>query len=172
MTVNNLEKLDVWRKAKEYALLIYQDVIPLLPQDEKWAMVQQIRRSALSIPANIAEGHGRFYFQENIRFCYIARGSLEETFSYIALAHELGYISENLYQKITADGDNLARLINGYIGYLKHARVGSTEPGNPSSSIHESPSDYQLDECLISCLTINDFTIHDPFISLLAGVPT
>ena len=145
MSVDNLEKLDVWRKAKEYALLIYQDAIPLLPQDEKWAMVQQIRRSAQSIPANIAEGHGRFYFQETIRFCYIARGSLEETHSYVAMACELGYIPEKLYQKITVDGDNLARLINGYIGYLKHARIGSTEPGNPASSLHESPSDYQPD---------------------------
>jgi len=51
-----------------------------------------------SIPANIAEGYGRYYYQDNVRFCYIARGSLEETLSHLVLAHELNYISTNTYE--------------------------------------------------------------------------
>jgi four helix bundle protein len=143
MSVDSLEKLNVWRKAKEFALLNYQEVIPLLPETEKWAMCQQLRRSVSSIPANIAEGYGRYYFQETIRFCYIARGSLEETLSFVILAHNLSYIPIDKYRKISIAGDELGRLINGYIAYLKKARTGINEPG--CLSIHESPTDYLLD---------------------------
>lgn len=81
MSISGLEKLDVWRKAQSFAVHIHQEILPKLPKDEKWSLTQQIRRSSQSIPANIAEGHGRYYFQENVRFCYIARGSLEEVLS-------------------------------------------------------------------------------------------
>lgn len=81
MSVSGLEKLDVWCKARDFAVRVHKELLPLLPAEEKWALSQQIRRSSQSTPANIAEGHGRFYFQDNVRFCYIARGSLEETLS-------------------------------------------------------------------------------------------
>ena len=80
MSIKSLESLEAWRKSKEFSLRVYREVLPLLPSEEKWNLNQQLRRSSLSIPANIAEGYGRFYYQDNIRFCYIARGSLEETF--------------------------------------------------------------------------------------------
>jgi four helix bundle protein len=144
MSIEGLEKLDAWRKAKEFTLLIYREVIPLVPPVEKWAMVSQIRRSAQSIPANLAEGHGRFYYQENVRFCYIARGSLEETLTYLVLAQNLGYLPETVYRKILIAGDDLTRVINGYIAYLKKAKIGSNEPGNPAA-LREPLPDYILD---------------------------
>ena len=55
MTVMNLDKLDVWVRAKEFALAIYKEVVPHLPADEKWNLTQQLKRAAQSIPANIAE---------------------------------------------------------------------------------------------------------------------
>src|ERR1051325_8858310 len=100
MTADNiqgLETLEAWRRAKDFAVRVCKDVLPLLPADEKWSLNQQIRRAVQSVPANIAEGHGRFYFQETVRFCYIARGSLSETYTHLTVAHELGYISEKLY---------------------------------------------------------------------------
>jgi four helix bundle protein len=92
MSSKSLEKLDAWRKAKAFVVAVYGEVLPLLPPEEKWGLVQQIRRSAVSVPANIAEGHGRYYYQDNIRFCYIARGSLEETISHLSLAYDLAYL--------------------------------------------------------------------------------
>lgn len=77
MSVKSLETLNTWVKTKEFALRVYREILPLLPAEEKWSMAQQIRRSTNSVPANIAEGYGRFHYQDNIRFCYIARGSLE-----------------------------------------------------------------------------------------------
>ena len=71
MTVDGLKRLKVWVKAKEFAVKIYEQILPLLPPEEKWNLNQQLRRSSLSISANIAEGYGRYYYQDNVRFCYI-----------------------------------------------------------------------------------------------------
>ncbi len=72
-----LETLQVWQKAVTFAIKVQREILPLFPPEEKWAMAQQLRRSVQSIPGNIAEGYGRYYYQESIQFCYIARGSLE-----------------------------------------------------------------------------------------------
>jgi len=144
MSVSGLEKLDVWCKARDFAVRVNKEVLPLLPSEEKWALNQQLRRSSQSIPANIAEGHGRFYFQDNVRFCYIARGSLEETLSHIVYAQRVGYISDMLYKSFVLDGENLNRLINGYIGFLKKSKQGANEPG-ANYSVREDPSDYIIE---------------------------
>jgi four helix bundle protein len=119
--------------------------LQLLPPEEKWSLNQQLRRSSQSIPANIAEGHGRFYFQDNVRFCYIARGSLEETLSHIVYAHRVGYISETLYKSFSVDGENLNRLINGYIGFLKKSKQGANEPG-ANYMVRDMTSDYTVED--------------------------
>jgi four helix bundle protein len=129
MGIESLEKLEAWKRAKEFSLKIYREVLPLLPPEEKWGMNQQLRRSALSIPANIAEGHGRYYYMDNVRFCYTARGSLEETLSHLMIAHELAYLPDALYQELRQDGEELFRILNGYIAYLKRSRQGANEPG-------------------------------------------
>jgi four helix bundle protein len=144
MSISGLEKLDVWCKAQEFAVRIHKEILPLLPSDEKWALASQIRRASQSIPANIAEGHGRFYFQENVRFCYIARGSLEETLSHINYAFKVSYLTDVLYKTLVADGENLNRLINGYIGFLKKSKQGANEPG-AIYAIREAPSDYIIE---------------------------
>lgn len=124
-----LETLMVWRKSLEFASAVYKEVIPLLPQEEKWILGNQIRRSSQSIPANIAEGYGRHYYPECIRFFYIARGSLEETYSHLCLTHNLGIVNDLLFKRLETDVVELRRMINGYISYLKNNRIGAYEPG-------------------------------------------
>lgn len=141
MSVSGLEKLDVWCKARDFAVRVHKELLYILPVEEKWTLSQQLRRSSQSIPANIAEGHGRFYFQDNVRFCYIARGSLEETLSHIVYAHKVGYVSETLYKSFVMDGENLNRLINGYIGFLKKNKQGINEPG-ASYAVREISTDH------------------------------
>jgi four helix bundle protein len=145
MSVSGLEKLDVWCRARDFAVRVHKEMLPLLPAEEKYALIQQLRRSSQSIPANIAEGHGRFYFQDNVRFCYIARGSLEESLSHIVHAHRVGYISVELYKNLELDGENLNRLINGYIGFLKKSKQGSNEPG-ANYAIRDLPAPYLVEE--------------------------
>ena len=127
------------------AVHIHNEVLPLLPPEEKYALSQQLRRSSQSIPANIAEGHGRFYFQDNVRFCYIARGSLEETLSHIVYAYKVDYISEIIYKSFAVDGESLNPLINGYIGFLKKSKQGANEPG-ANYTVRDLTADYIIED--------------------------
>ncbi|MEZ0395614.1 MAG: four helix bundle protein [Anaerolineales bacterium] len=144
MTVMNLDQLEVWRLARDFAITVYKKVVPLLPASEKYNLTDQLKRAAASVPANIAEGHGRFYFQDNVRFCYIARGSLTEVQSHLSLAQALGFITPEIYSSITHEAEAVARSINGWIAYLKKAKMGANEPG-ASHVIHEFQAPYLLD---------------------------
>jgi len=144
MTVMNLDKLEVWVRAKAFALVIYNEVVPHLPADEKWNLTQQLKRAAQSIPANIAEGHGRYHFLENVRFCYMARGSLVEVQSHMTLAHDLGYLSDDVYKRITTLAESIGKQLNNYIAYLKRSKQGEKE--FPSGyTVREEPEPYFLD---------------------------
>jgi four helix bundle protein len=129
MSVEGLSRLKVWMRAKDFALLIYKKVRPSLPSEEKWNVGQQLRRASLSISANIAEGYGRFYYQENVRFCYTARGSLEEVPSHLTFAHEMRFVSDEFYKELASEGDEIDKMLNGYISFLKKSKQGSHEPG-------------------------------------------
>ena len=145
MTVMNLDKLEVWLRAKDFALVIYREVVPHLPADEKWNLTQQLKRAAQSIPANIAEGQGRYHFLDNVRFCYIARGSLTEVQSHMALAHELGYLPDGTYERITDHAESIGKQLNTYIAYLKRSKQGEKEfPGG--HSFREESAPYVLDD--------------------------
>jgi len=147
MTADNiqgLENLEAWKRAKDFAVQVCKEIVPLFPVEEKWVLSQQIRRSAQSVPANIAEGHGRFYYQETIRFCYIARGSLSETYTHLTVAKELGYIPETIYVDLRKQVEDLVRIINGYISYLKRAKVGANEPG-VGYAVRENSTSYSID---------------------------
>lgn len=145
MTTNGLEKLDTWLKSREFANEIYYKILPLLPAEEKFNLNSQMRRAAVSVPANIAEGYGRYYYQTNIQFCYIARGSLEELLSHLILAHDFGFINDEKFSQTSLKGNGLVLLINGYISYLKRAKHGENEPGF-SGVIHEEKPIYDTNE--------------------------
>jgi len=103
----------------------------------------------LSIPANIAEGHGRVYYQDNVRFCYNARGSLEETLSHLVFSFEAKYIPKPLFKELSTEGDEIGQMLNGYITFLKRSKQGANEPGSvhviqeiSESYITEPPEEY------------------------------
>lgn len=115
-------QLDVWKLAHELRLKVYI-LSKFLPKDELYGITSQIKRSADSIGANIAEGHGRFHFQENIQFCRQARGSLEET------KDHLMFIKDAELIKKKSSIDYLLQLceqtklkLNGYINYLQKCK--------------------------------------------------
>jgi len=141
MSVEGLKRLDVWRRSKDFALRIYREVLPVLPSEEKWGLCQQLRRSSTSVSANIAEGYGRFYYQDNVRFCYNARGSLEETLSHLVFCHEAGFVSQAIYQPLEQEGAEIGKMLNGYIAYLKASKQGENEPGS-KSTIREDTEPY------------------------------
>jgi four helix bundle protein len=110
MAEKEIETLKLWQKAIKFARLICKDVLAVIPKEEKYALIPQLRRAAQSVPANIAEGFGRYYYQDNVRFYYIARGSLEEAFNHLMLARNLGYLDLNMWESIESDINKLRRL--------------------------------------------------------------
>lgn len=90
MKQTGLDRLEVWVDARVLALRVYREVVPRIPSHEQWGMASQFRGASVSIVANIAEGYGRYYFQERIRFCYFARGSLEEVATLLVLCPRPG----------------------------------------------------------------------------------
>lgn len=139
-----LEGLAVWRKAHELMLFIHHEIVPQLPHNEKWDLADQIRRSSKSVAANIAEGYGRFYYQDNVRFCYNARGSLVETINHLIAARDLNYIPVEVYQTGRSIADDNYRLLNGYIAYLKKSKNGENEPGSKIVVV-ELSEEYKTD---------------------------
>ena len=144
MSVDGLKRLKVWERAKDFAVKIYKLVLPLLPQEEKWSLNQQLRRSSTSISANIAEGHGRFYYQDNVRFCYNARGSLEETLSHLIFCFEAGFIPETVYKELESEGEEIEKMLNGYIAFLKKSKQGENEPG-ANHKVREEAEPYNIE---------------------------
>src|SRR5436309_11705815 len=94
--MKDFRKLKVWEKAHQLVLTVYQLTTPF-PREETYGLTAQIRRSALSIPSNIAEGCGRDGDAELARFCLIARGSATELQYQILLAHDLKLIPSGRY---------------------------------------------------------------------------
>ena len=121
-----LETLAVWQKAVDYAVDVCQNVIPHFPPEEKWALASQLRRSVQSIPANVAEGYGRYNFQETIHFCYIARGSMAETKTHLVIAYRMGYIDESIYQKYLEQLIELGKMTHGYITHLRNQKANGS----------------------------------------------
>lgn len=110
-------ELKVWQKAHGLALKIYKETKDF-PSEEKFALVSQIRRAVVSIPANIAEGYGRKHTKEYIQMLYIARGSLEEAKYYLMLSKDLGYLKENVYTVLFESTEEIGRMLHGLINSL------------------------------------------------------
>ena len=89
----NHRELEVWKLGRELAVFVYRATAPF-PSDEKFGLTSQMRRAALSVPANIAEGAGRQSDAEMIRFARIALGSVAELDTFLDLSHELGFLPE------------------------------------------------------------------------------
>ena len=111
--------LDVWKKSIELVTEIYS-VTANFPNEEKYGIVSQIRRAAISVPSNIAEGCARFSNKENLRFLDIARGSLAELETQLIISKNLGFIdSDNLIQKIHP----IAQMLSGLKKHLKQKEI-------------------------------------------------
>ena len=87
--------------------------------DEKFRLADQILRASRSVTANIAEGYGRFHYQENIQFCRQARGSLFELLDHLTVVCDEGYMDEEEFRVFRERVYEIIRMLNGYIKYLK-----------------------------------------------------
>jgi len=133
------EDLEVYQVAREFRKAVYR-VAKRLPEEEKFGLASQIRRAAVSLTNNIAEGHGRFHFLEQIKFMLQARGSLEELLDDLNVCEDEAYLAAQESETLKQEGWRVHKLINGYIRFLRSRTTGD------SSRVREGSSDYDLDE--------------------------
>ena len=115
-------ELIVWQKAMDLARRAYARSQGV-PKSEAYGLLTQIRRAAVSVPSNIAEGHGRLTDAQFRHFLGNARGSLYELQTQLELALDLGYLDAGLVQELMQRGWEVARLINGLVTALGRAEV-------------------------------------------------
>src|SRR5712691_9390774 len=112
------EDLEVYQVAREFRKAMYR-VAKRLPEEEKFGLVSQVRRAAVSLTNNIAEGHGRFHFLEQIKFMLQARGSLEELLDDLNVCTDENYLPFEEVEKLKSEGWRVHKLLNGYIRFLR-----------------------------------------------------
>jgi len=116
--MQNYQKLKVWEKAHAVVLDVYL-LTKNFPQDERFGLTSQIRRSASSIPANIAEGSARGSDADYARFLYIAMGSAAELDYHLLLARDLELIDSQRYETLSGEINSVGRMLNAFIQKLK-----------------------------------------------------
>jgi four helix bundle protein len=115
----NYTEFEVWKYSRELVKLVYV-LTKSFPKEELYALTNQIRRSVVSLPSNIAEGIGRQSNKETIHFLCIAKGSLFEVETQLYLSFDLEYISEKELKNILEKVISNKKLLNGFINYYKN----------------------------------------------------
>ena len=129
MTIFDFEKLEVWQDAKKLVKEIYL-LTNCFPKSEQFGIISQLRKSALSVSLNIAEGKGRYHKKEFIQFLYLARGSLYETIALIKIIPELNLANTQQTEPLLISCRQILSKLSGLINYLKefHPRAKNLEP--------------------------------------------
>lgn len=110
--------LECWQKADDLVVEIYR-VTKQFPKEEIYGLASQMRRASVSVAANIAEGSARQHRKEYIQFLYLAQSSLTELGYYIHLAWRLNYIKEETYKQLDKRHQEIGKMLNGFIKWLK-----------------------------------------------------
>ena len=117
MQIRSFEDLECWKSATELRKGI-SSLVKRFPKEEKYNLIDQLIRASRSVTNNIAEGYGRFHYQENIQFSRQSRGSLYEIIDHIIIAKDELYITNEEYITLRNLIDKCLALLNGYINYL------------------------------------------------------
>ena len=120
-SLRSFEELDCWKACREVRRFIY-NLVKKFPKEELYGLVQDMRRAARSTTHNIAEGFGRFHYQENIQFCRHSRGSLHELVDQLITSLDEGYINREEYDTGRELIGRAIALLNGYINYLSRQK--------------------------------------------------
>jgi four helix bundle protein len=112
--VRDFVDLDAWKLARQLRQAIY-DLTKKLPPEEKHVLTAQLRRAAISVTANIAEGFGRFSYQENVQYCRQARGSVYELRDHLTTVLDNGHLSRDHWREADRLAQRVTQVLNGYI---------------------------------------------------------
>jgi four helix bundle protein len=118
---DDFRDLEVWNKCRDIRRKIW-GVCKEFPVEEKYRLSDQMIRASRSSTACIAEGYGRYHYQENIQFCRQSRGSLYELIDHVDVALECEYLDNNHAESLIQETKTAIRILNGYIKYLKNRK--------------------------------------------------
>jgi four helix bundle protein len=124
--MKSFEELNCWKKAASIRRRV-SALVKTFPSEEKYRLADQMIRSSRSAPAQIAEGFGRFHYQENIQYCRQARGSIFELVDHLITCKEEMFISDDVFNDVRNEIDDCLTLLNGYINYLVKAKSAKVE---------------------------------------------
>jgi four helix bundle protein len=127
MTIKSYRDLRVWQKAMDLVVESYE-IVMHLPRNELYGLATQIQRAAVSIPANIAEGHGREHLGDYLHHLSCANGSLMELETHVLIAKKLSYITAAQLEPILRNTAELGRMMAGLISKLKARRDNRIPP--------------------------------------------
>jgi four helix bundle protein len=134
--------LDVWQQSRTLVKDIYQ-LTKDFPKEEQFGLTNQLRRAAVSIPSNIAEGCGRNHFKDSIQFFFVARGSLYEVETQLIVASDLEYISKEILTSTSQQVTRCKKLLNGFINYYQK-KSNNQQP----TTINETLAEYGNDNTI------------------------
>jgi len=123
--IRSFEDLACWKKARGIRVFVHEEIIKRLPKSE-FDMTDNMKRAARSCTRNIAEGFGRFHYQENIQFCRISRGSMFELLDDLLTCTDEKYIDTETLKRGRTLIEEGIKILNGYIKYLSTAKHTST----------------------------------------------
>jgi four helix bundle protein len=126
------EKLEVWREAVQYANFVYS-MTKAFPADERFGLTSQLRRSAVSISANLAEGTSRMSSKDSARFVEISYGSLMENISEAMIAKEQGLLPDSQFQELYQKAETIGRMLSGLRSSLISDKPSTLNP-HPSTA--------------------------------------
>jgi four helix bundle protein len=127
------ENLDAYKVAREFRKAMYA-CARRLPDFEKFGLASQIRRAAVSLTNNIAEGHGRFHYLDQIKFMLQSRGSAQELIDDLNVADDERYLPSSEVTELKDKGWHAIRVINGYLRWLRQRK---SEQADPTSALRE-----------------------------------
>lgn len=116
--IKSFTDLEVWKEGYKLVIMIYE-VTKSFPKEELYSLVDQMRRAAASITANIAEGFGRQTYKEKVQFYYIAQGSITELKNFLLIAKGIGYLDKNIFDRLANQINATHKLLNGFIRKTK-----------------------------------------------------
>ncbi len=120
--MKNFKELKVWQKGIELVAIVYKSTTSF-PDEEKYGLSAQMRRAAVSIPSNIAEGHLRKTAKDFKQFLSIARGSCAELETQIIIAHKLGFIQDDDFNKLSPKVEELSKMLSSF-----YSKINSKPP--------------------------------------------
>ena len=120
--MKNFKELNVWQKGIELVAIVYKNTSSF-PEEEKYGLSAQMRRAAVSIPSNIAEGHLRKTAKDFKQFLSIARGSCAELETQIIIAHKLGFIHEYNFDNLSSKVEELSKMLSSF-----YSKINSKPP--------------------------------------------